>query len=320
MTVTEEDDQPWSQGIPVETRRAARALFLEGNRLFRVPLFARAAAHYTAALEQWPHPAFYFNLALAQLNLGEEVSARDNLERALQHGEEPFGADEYEEARQQLREIERQLGRVHISCKTRGAEVTMDGATLFTGPGTYQGWVKAGPHELTAKKSGYLSEARRVTVAIGALQELDLKLITLDEAADKNRRWAVWKPWLVVATGTAVAAGGGVFHALAARNFSAYDDAFLQLDCVKMESSTGCAKGQVPSSLSDQLSKARRQQIVAISSYAIGGALIATGAVLLYLNRPRLLEQETSRPSASQITVVPELSPDSLGIVLSVSH
>ena len=32
--VTGSEDKPWNKGVPAETREAARAVFLEGNRLF----------------------------------------------------------------------------------------------------------------------------------------------------------------------------------------------------------------------------------------------------------------------------------------------
>src|SRR5262249_42767862 len=84
------EDKPWNHGIPIATRQAARELFLEGNRLFYIPLYTRAAEKYLAALDQWKHPAFYFNLALTQLSLGQQAEAHDNLQRAMQQGEEPL--------------------------------------------------------------------------------------------------------------------------------------------------------------------------------------------------------------------------------------
>ncbi|HEX2690676.1 MAG TPA: hypothetical protein VHN14_28865 [Kofleriaceae bacterium] len=143
---------------------------MEGNRLFKIPLFGRAAEQYTAALRQWKHPAFYFNLALAQLNLGKDVEAHDSLEQALKYGEEPLGAERFQEAKKQLQEVERQLGRLHVTCQTLGAEVTLDGVLLFTGPGSYEGWVKAQDHEITAKNPDYLAQARRVTISPGKLR------------------------------------------------------------------------------------------------------------------------------------------------------
>ncbi|HSJ99015.1 MAG TPA: hypothetical protein VLC53_18205, partial [Myxococcota bacterium] len=58
------DDEPWSRGVPTAVQEAARAVFLEGNRLFKIPLFAKEVEKFTEALGTWEHPAFYFNLAL----------------------------------------------------------------------------------------------------------------------------------------------------------------------------------------------------------------------------------------------------------------
>lgn len=136
---------------------------------------------------------FHLDLALAQLKRGQEIDARENLEHALQHGEESLGAEQFKEAQKQLREVERQLGRIRVSCQLVGAEVMLDGVALFTGPGSYHGWVKAKDHDLTAKKQGYRSEARRVTVSSGELQDIELRLPTLSKATNTSRRWAAWK-------------------------------------------------------------------------------------------------------------------------------
>lgn len=193
---------------------------------------------------------------------------------------------------------------------------------MFTGPGSYQGWVKAKPHEITAKQQDYLSEARRVTVAPGQLQDLELRLITLSEAADTGRRWAVWKPWMVVAAGGSVAVASGVLHTFSSRNFKTYDETFARLPCatVSDSKSPGCAKGQVPSDLNSRLSLATREQKISVGGYIAGGSLIATGVVLLYLNRPRLVEQPATNSHARSVAVVPTVSPDMLGILVSVSH
>ena len=320
--LVDDDGKPWSQGVSLETRQAARELFLEGNRRFRIPLFARAAEKYTAALARWKHPAFYFNLALAQLNLGQDVEARESLEHALQYGEEPLGAAQFLEARRQLQELERQLGWIRVTCRTRGAEVTLDGVRLFTGPGSYRGRAKPQDHELAAKHPGYLSATRRVTVAAGRLQEVELKLLTRSEAADASRRWSVWKPWAVVAAGGAIAAAGGVVHAYAARSFEAYDARFQQLPCVTMpdREAPGCTEAQIGPALNARLKLARRQQAIAVGGYIAGGSLLAAGVVLLSLNRPRLGEQGAAGASARRVAIVPAMSGDTLGILVSVSH
>lgn len=321
--VVEDDNKPWSQGVPIETRKIARKTFLEANRLFRIPLFAKAAEQYMAALSKWRHPAFYFNLALAQLNLSKEIEARENLERALQYGEGPLGEKQFKEAQKQLKEVSRKLGQLHVTCRTPGAEVTLDGVTLFVGPGSYQGWTKAKTHELTAKKAGYLSEARRVTISSEGLQEIELKLVTLSEAANAGRRWATWKPWSVVAAGTAIAAIGGGLHAFASKNFGSFDDEFLMLPCITNRNPPtplGCSKDEVPASLNDRLSLAKTQQIIAVGAYVTGGSLMIAGAVLLYLNRPKLGEQRDRGAIAHDLSIVPVVSNDRFGALVRVGY
>jgi hypothetical protein len=320
LIVTGDDDRPWNRGVALEERRAARQLFLEGNRLFRIPLFARAAEQYTLALARWRHPAFHFNLAIAQLNLSQEVDARENLARAIEYGEAPLGGSEFQEARDQLAQVERQLGRIRVTCHTPGAQVSLDGTALFTGPGSEERWVAARSHEITAKKADHLSEARRVEIAAGQLQTLELKLITLGEATEGGRRWDQWKPWTVVAAGVAVTAAAGVVHALAARNFDRYDQEFLRLPCATMQDpkEPGCPEDALPRALRDRLQRATRQQQFAVAGYAVGGAALAAGAVLVYLNRPRLLERSAEPTGA--VSVIPTLSPDAAGLVLRVTR
>jgi hypothetical protein len=307
------DDKPWNQGVPVATRQAARDIFLEGNKLFNIPLFTQAAEKYIAATAKWKHPAFYFNLAIAQLNLGQEVEAHENLKRATQQGAEPLGTEHYQEAQKLLQGLEQQLGQLRITCPTPGAEITMDGETIFTGPGSYEGWVKASAHEITAKKPTFVPQARRVSVSSGKLAVFDLQLRKLVE----GRPWATWKPWAVVGVGAAIAAISGGVHAFSSRNFNAYDKAFLDLPCAN---SGGCTDQQIRPDLNAQLSRAKQEQKIAIGGYIAGGAIAAAGAVLLYLNRPHLLEQGTADSPSINVAVVPTISVDMLGVLVTVSH
>ena len=308
------ENMPWNKGVPQDTRAAARDAFLEGNRLFKIPLFSRAVEKYGEALDKWKHPAFYFNLAIAQINLGQWLEARESLERALKSGPEPLRADRFEEARKQLVEVERHLGRIRVSCPTPGAEVTLDAVTLFTGPDHREVWVTARAHEITAKEPEYATQARRVTVAPGAQVAVDLPLRKL--IAD--RPWATWKPWAVVGAGIGVTAAAGVVHVLSARDFSAFDAGFAKLICAPM----GCTQQQINDGdphLSSRLSRARLEQKLAVGGYVAGGALIAVGAVLLYHNRPHLMEREDANPGGG-VAVVPVVSTDLLGVVVTVSR
>lgn len=308
------DDKPWNRGVPTETRQAARDLFLEGNRLFNIPLYGRAAEKYLAALSRWKHPAFYFNLALAQLNLGQEVEAHENLKQAIRQGEEPLGADQFHEAQRQLAELEHLLGRIRVRCPTAGAEVTLDGAPVFTGPGSHEAWIKPKAHEVSARRPNYLSKASRVTVRSGELTSVDLQLVALSDA--EQTRWAVWKPWAVVASSVAIGLASGGLHAISRQGFKTYDDRFQHLSCVKM----GCKESEIGADLNGQLRHAMLEQKLAVGGYVAAGTLIATGAVLLYLNRPRLVEQETADSPPPRVAIVPAVSGDMIGVLMTVSR
>lgn len=319
--LVDDKDSPWSRGVSAEDRRAARAMIREGARLYLIPLYAKAAEQYMAALRKWKHPGIYYNLALTQRNMGKESDALENLERALEYGVEGLGSKRFIEAQKQLAALKRLLGRLRVVCRTPGVEVTLDGVIIFTGPGSFEGWVKTKSHELTAKKTGYLSEARRVTVVPERPQEIELKLVTLDEATDASRRWAVWKPWAVLVTGGVLVAGAGGLHALASRNFADYDTRFQALDCAKGNPPHGCMKddpGVKP--LDDQLRRARQEQIIAVGGYVLGGAVITTGIVLLYMNRSRLVEQGASRAQAQRVALIPVASRETFGLLVNVSH
>jgi PEGA domain-containing protein len=309
------DDMPWNLGVHAETREAARSLFLEGNRLFKIPLFAQAAEKYGEALSKWRHPAFYFNLAIAQLNLGQDLEARENLEQALKYGAEPLRPDRFQEAKKQLLEVQRHLGRIRVGCQIPGAEVTLDGVPLFTGPGNQEVWVKAQAHEVTAKKPEYVTQSKHVAVSPGKQEMLTLSLRKLIE----DRPWAVWKPWAVVGSGVAIAAAGGVLQTLSASGFKAYDAGFAKLSC----STSGCTEQAINEGdphLSPRLSRARLEQKIAVGGYIAGGAAIAAGVVLVFLNRPHLMEQEGANSHAGGIAMVPVVSPDMLGVLVTVSH
>jgi tetratricopeptide (TPR) repeat protein len=307
------ENMPWNKGIPQATRAAARDVFLEGNRLFKIPLFSRAAEKYSEALDQWKHPAFYFNLAIAQINLGQWLDARDRLERAMKYGQEPLRADRFDEAKKQLVEVERHLGRIRVRCPTPGAEVTLDAVTLFTGPGQREVWVTASPHEVTARKPDYGTQARRVPVGPGAQESVELSLRKMVE----DHPWAVWKPWVVVGVGAAVAAASGVLHGVSAHDFSLYDSGFVKLPCAVK----GCTQQQIDEGdpqLGKRLNRARNEQRIAVGGYLAGGAIIAAGAALVYFNRPRLMEREDATSGGPGVALVPVVSSDTVGVLVTV--
>lgn len=131
-----------------------------------------------------------------------------------------------------------------------------------------------------------------------------------------NRRWAAWKPWVAVGIGVGVAAIGGVIDVVAAHDFDAYDSGFLQLACA----TKGCTPQDVAPSLRSRLSRAQLEQQIAVGGFIAGGATIAAGLVLVYLNQPRPTERGNPSQNAPGAAVVPVVSRDLVGVVLTVSR
>lgn len=100
----------------------------------------------------------YFDAAIVQGEQGRRLDARRSLERGLQYGKGVLGADQLDEARRQLMDMERRLGRIRVICRSEATTVRLDGATLFTGPGVHEEWVEPRAHALTVERPGHGSE------------------------------------------------------------------------------------------------------------------------------------------------------------------
>jgi nitrate reductase gamma subunit len=89
------------------------------------------------------------------------------------------------------------------------------------------------------------------------------------------------------------------------------------LECAR---STGCTEADIGTDLDGQLRHAKLEQNVAILGYIAGGSLIITGGVLLYLNRPRLMEPRSTKSASEHITVIPVISSEAVGVLVRVQQ
>ncbi len=287
-----EEERPWAQGVPPENQKAALALFREANALVKESVFVRAAEKYREALALWDHPAIHFNMALALINLDQPIEVHEHLVAAMRYGPAPLDSEKFENARSYKTLIEKQLARVELTCETPGASVALNGQVLFVGPGRYEGLVRPGQHTLVATKAGHEPTDMSRTLLPGETVKLDMKVFTAGELTRYKRRWSAWKPWAVVGAGALVAAGGGVLHLQARDSFRDFD-AGIQL-----------CQGCVPTpELADKRSRGDSMQKLAFGTYAVGGAALVTGAVLVYLNR-----SQAYRISPGEVVQEPALS------------
>lgn len=292
-----------------EQKDQARVHFVAGNEHLRTAAFAEAVAAYRRALEHWQHPRIYYNLGVALLNLDQSVEAHEAMTEALRQGPEPLGAELHEQALNYQTLLQRQIGKLDVTCDEPSTRVTMNGKELFQGPGRYRGRVRVGGYQVIATKPGYLPAETLVAVLPGKQATVAIHMRSRSDAIVEHRRIErTWLPWAVAGVGGAVIVGGGAMHGLAHRMFRTADDRFAGA-CPM-----GCPDDEMQARQPlTRMQRARWLQYTALSSYAVGSAVVVAGLTLAYLNQPEVTSIERS-DARTTLTLAPAVSPDGVGL------
>lgn len=293
-----DETRPWALAVSPAEQAIATQLYAEGNHEFTESHFAQALARYKEAIGHWDHPAIRYNMAICLINLDQPVEAQDSLEKSLAFGPAPLGADVYAQGVTYRKLLHGQLGHVRISCQEPGAEVTLDGAHLFTGPGALEQFLLPRAHQVTVTRPGFLTASKTLVLAAGALTTYDVPMLELKPTARIVRRWATWKPWAVLAGGVALAGLGTGGYYLAKRDFEVYD-ARVERHC-----GGGCDTDELAAtpSIGARRSRAELEQVIAFSLFTVGGATVAAAVIGVVLNQPRVqLESIRARPSVTPV-------------------
>ncbi|WP_428265043.1 hypothetical protein [Haliangium sp.] len=273
---------PWYVGVSSEQRATAIELYEAGNQLLEDALFAAAIAKYREARQHWNHPGIHYNLALAQVGIDRPLEAYRSILAALQHGPDALRAEQYKHALEYRRLLRHQIAEIVVTCNEPDAVVTLDGKPLLTGPGQVGTLMLPGKHQLVASKFNHISVSETVELIAGHKSNVELRLLSEDEATVHTRRWSPALPWAVVIVGGLIGGAGGVLQwqsNVTERRLSDLAPALCPYGCEV-----------IPPSLNTLDRGARWRRNAAYASYATAGAALTTGAVLLYLNRARAVE------------------------------
>jgi hypothetical protein len=309
------NERPWAVGVSDAEQQAALKAFGEGNALIHDALFVKAAEKYREALAHWKHPAIYYNLALALVNLDKPVEMYEALEKAMAYGAAPLDEDKFTRAQGYKKLVEGQLARVELTCDQPGAKVFLDGQELFTAPGQYQGLVITGEHTVIAKGEGFAPTQLSQKLAPHETMRLNMKLFTDEELTREKRKMPQWVPYAVGGAGVLVLGIGGLMQQQANSTMKTYD-AKIAL-CAQDDPSHGCSNASSPE-FADVKSSAESKQNLAIAGYALGGTAIAAGIVLFILNRPEAYRIDPFAEKAGAVSITPVLGPDGGGFAASV--
>jgi len=283
-----DDAKPWAAGVSAEQQKQALALYDKGNAFFSEDHYKEALEQYQLALQFWDHPAVHYNAAVCEINLDRPAEAYEDLTAAMKYGAEPIGADHFAQAKTYQKALVGQVADLEITCKEPDAELRLDGAPLSTGPITVVRHVRAGEHQLVATKPGF--EPHTETIRVRPMNELGgkpnvftIEMHELGASGRLVRRWPTWQPWAIAGGGAALAAIGGGLVWLAYSNKSDYES-WVTAHCTA--ANNFCAGSPVPSS---SLDHAKLENAMGIGALVIGGAALAVGATMIYLNQGHMI-------------------------------
>ncbi|HUS32695.1 MAG TPA: tetratricopeptide repeat protein [Kofleriaceae bacterium] len=264
-----------------EQKANAKRALDDGNALLLDKKYVEALDKYTEAVAQWDHPAIRFNMVRCQIQLGKNLEAYENLEKALKYGADPLEETVYNEAIAYQKLLETQIGNIQVTCKQDGVKLTIDGQPLASCPAQESRRLLAGPHQIVGQKPGLLPKTMDVVVVGGKPLGVDVKLDPLAKGAKIVHRWPGYVPWTVFGGGLALGAIGGLTLWAASTQLRSYD-VFVDANCTSQ-----CTDAQLAQAKHDYYDPAQTKNNVGGTFVAVGAAAVATGAVMVYLNRGR---------------------------------
>jgi hypothetical protein len=193
-----------------------------------------------------------------------------------------------------------------------GAEIAVDGRVIGIAPLREPASVGHGRHYVAVMKNGAVAWTRDIDAVRGETKKVSPDLVTSGQ-----RKVA----WVVIGTGVAALATGGVFTVLALNRESKAQGVLDEKDA-----------GNIPASRLDDYDRYRserdRFRTWSTVSFTAGGALAITGILLYALDRPSTPTREmpmdkspapAPKPVEPMMSVVPIVSPTLMGASFAVA-
>jgi hypothetical protein len=289
----------------------ARALLDEGTRLYADDAaYSDALAAFRQSFTLEPSWRALNGIGLCLHALGREVEAFRTYQQLLDQFGPQLTPEQKQRAEKLKGEMDKLIARLEVSVARKGAQLTLDGEPVGTGPLTTTVLVMPGTRQLVATLEGYRPYTERVEIAAGArrrvvvtLEPLRERVVVKREKPVLERRMPRWIPWVTAGAGVALVGAGGLLALDASGDLSDFDDGVAD------------SAGELPRPVEADggaIDDAERKQAFAIGLAVAGGAAVVTGLVLAALNQPREVEK---RPT-SGLRIVPM----SGGIGIALDH
>jgi hypothetical protein len=262
--------------------------------------YESALASFRAAYEREPSWLALSGIAQAHEERGHHLEALEAYERLLREFGDRLSEEQTQVVTRCIAALEARIGVLALDAPPAGTEIMVDGITLGRGPFRDTVRVMPGRHTVVGTLDGHEPITRVVLVIAGGEERLALRLLpkevqVLVEPAILDTPMPRWLPWVTIGGGLAAIALGGGLEYVAQRNAAAFRD------------EVAAAAGDTPHQIvidDRRLRQAKNQEIAAIGLFTAGGVAVVTGVVLVVLNRPRPVGDD----SVSRTRLVPTLS------------
>jgi hypothetical protein len=165
-------------------RDAARRLLVEGNDLLNRGACAAALQRFQQAKAAYPSSyKVEVNLGTARECLGDAPAAAEHFEQFLKHADARALGDVVSGIEEKVAALRKKLGRLVVTCRLDGAELSIDGKSARTLPLDHDVYLAPGAHQVTVARQGFLRFDQRVSLAAGERKELLAVLAPVPAAA-----------------------------------------------------------------------------------------------------------------------------------------
>lgn len=203
-----------------------------------------------------------YNIGQVYIQLGRYARAHQALETYLELGAGAVPQERREAVERDLRMLGTRVAQLSVELNIDGASVAVDGTTVGVSPLPGPLLVDAGAHEVTAKLSGYQSDAAQLTLAGQDTRQLTLALhpipkttpqvivnrpIPEAESSTSTWKWATWT------TAGVLAVGSGVTALLGAGAATDLDDKRTSLEVSRAELDSASRRAQTLLGVADVL-------------------------------------------------------------------
>lgn len=266
----------------------ARALHVEGARLFEAGKYEQAYVAFVAAWALKKHPQIAGNLADCEVKIGRYRDAAEHLAFVVRDPNHEAKPDEKRIAQERLVQVKAKIGTLTISASPEGTEIVIDGKLVGTSPLGEPIYVEPGSHVIEARKDGLPPGRRVIEAPPGSDQPVAFALAMTPPTGRM-------KPAIVI-SGSALAAvalgtGLGLF---VAANGKKGDTDETRARLVELG---GCpSAGAACQDLRDTLGSASTMHNVAVGAFISAGIIgAATATYAVIASRPRSDERRVGR-------------------------